>query len=523
MTSENSKKMTRRQFAAKTSLLAGGLSALPNLIAANESSHNQKNQSAINNTLTSPLNHKGFIDDNFLLHNKTAEILYHEYAKNLPIIDYHCHLSPREISSNKQFENLTQIWLAGDHYKMRAMRANGVDEKFITGDANDYDKFMKWAETIPYTIRNPLFHWTHLELLRYFNINTVLNQLTAKEIYDKATSLLNTEDYRVQNLILKQNVEIICTTDDPVDTLQDHKNILSQKFPVKVFPTWRPDKILAAEDLDKYNHYLDSLSEISNEPIISYQNLIDAFSKRQKYFHSLGCKLSDHGLEQFFFEPYTHAVIKKIFNKIRAKKTISKVELLQFKTATLVQLCEMNQELGWVQQFHVGALRNNNTFMYNKLGADKGFDSIGDFEMGKSMSRFFDCLAQKQKLAKTIVYNLNPRDNELFVTMIGNYNDGSFPGKMQYGSAWWFLDQKDGIEKQINALSNHGLLGRFVGMLTDSRSFLSFPRHEYFRRILCNIIGKDVESNELPYDLQWLGKIIENVCYYNAKEYFNFK
>jgi len=465
---------------------------------------------------------KEFMDDNFLLQSKTAEILYHEYAKDLPVIDYHCHLPPDEIAQDKQFENLTKIWLDGDHYKWRAMRANGVNEEYCTGSASDRDKFMKWAETVPFTVRNPLYHWTHLELRRYFGISNILNSLSADKVYSKANSLLNTQEFKVRNLMRKMKVEVVCTTDDPVDSLEYHKKIKDDGFEIKVYPTWRPDKAMAVENPAAYNLYIDKLSDISGIDISSSNDLFHALKVRQDYFESLGCRVSDHGLETIYAEDFTEKEISEIFRKIRGGKSLDLQEVLRFKSALLLQFAEMDHEKGWIQQFHLGALRNNNTRLFNKLGPDKGFDSIGDFEIARPMSKFLDTLDQKGKLAKTIIYNLNPRDNELIATMTGNFNDGVTPGKIQFGSGWWFLDQKDGMERQINALSNLGLLSRFVGMLTDSRSFLSYPRHEYFRRILCNILGNDVERGELPRDMEWLGKIVKGICYYNAKEYFRF-
>jgi len=465
---------------------------------------------------------KAFMDENFLLQGKTAEIMYHEYAKDLPVIDYHCHLPPDEIAEDKQFESLTKIWLDGDHYKWRAMRANGVDERYCTGSAPDREKFLKWAETVPFTIRNPLYHWTHLELRRYFGINSILNSLSADEVYSKANSLLKTDDYRVRNLMRMMKVEVVCTTDDPADTLEHHKKIKDEEFEIKVFPTWRPDKAMAVENTSGYNTYIDKLSQASGLEIIIYSDLLDALKVRQDHFESMGCRVSDHGLETIYAEDFTEKEIAEIFKKVRGGKSLNRSEILKFKSALLIRFAEMDHEKGWIQQFHLGALRNNNTRMFTRLGPDKGFDSIGDFEVARPMSKFLDALEQKGKLTKTIIYNLNPRDNELIATMTGNFNDGYIPGKMQFGSGWWFLDQKDGMEMQINALSNLGLLSRFVGMLTDSRSFLSYPRHEYFRRILCNIIGNDVENGEVPDDKEWLGKIVQGICYYNAKEYFNF-
>lgn len=466
---------------------------------------------------------KPFMDDNFILQTKTAEYLYHEHAKKMPVIDYHCHLIPEQIANNKKFENITQPWLYGDHYKWRAMRTNGVDEKYCTGDASDWEKFEKWAETVPHTLRNPLFHWTHLELKAYFNITDILSPQTAKAIYEKASGMLQSEDYRVQGLLKKMNVEVVCTTDDPVDNLEHHISIAESGIALKVFPTWRPDKAMAVEDVQSYNTYLDKLAEVSGIEIKSYTSLIEALKKRHDFFHENGCRLSDHGLENFYAELYTQTEIDAIFLKIRGGAALTKDEILKFKSATLYDFALMDHSRGWTQQFHIGAMRNNSTRMFRTLGPDTGFDSIGDYSVATPMSRFLDKLDTDNKLAKTILYNLNPADNEVLATMLGNFQDGSVPGKLQFGSGWWFLDQKDGMEKQMNALSNLGLLSRFVGMLTDSRSFLSYPRHEYFRRILCNLLGKDVENGELPNDKTLLGSMVENICYYNAKNFFNFK
>jgi len=465
---------------------------------------------------------KKFLDNNFLLENKTAEMLYHEHAKNMPVIDYHCHLSPSEIAEDKIFKNITRIWLNGDHYKWRAMRANGIPEQFITGDASDIDKFKKWAETVPNTLRNPLYHWTHLELNRYFGIQKLLNPGTAVEIYNETSEKLSSAEFSVRNLLRRMKVEVVCTTDDPVDSLEYHRMINNDGFEIKVLPAWRPDKSMAVENPGFYNNYLDQLASVSDLDINTFQSLLEALQKRHDYFHQQGCRLSDHGLETFYAEPFNDSEIAVIFKRIRSGNFLTLDEILKFKSAMLIIFGEMDHEKNWAQQFHIGAIRNNNSRMFKTLGPDIGFDSIGDFEIAKSMSKLFDRLDSKNMLAKTIVYNLNPRDNELLISMIYNFNDGTVPGKMQYGSGWWFLDQKDGIEKQLNALSNMGLLSRFVGMLTDSRSFLSYPRHEYFRRILCNLIGKDVENGELPNEPEHLGKMVENICYYNARDYFGF-
>ena len=465
---------------------------------------------------------KKFLDKNFILENGTAEKLYHDHAAKMPIIDYHCHLSPEDIAADRKFENLTKIWLDGDHYKWRAMRSNGIDEKFITGDSDDYSKFQKWAETVPFTMRNPLYHWTHMELQRPFGVRKILNADSAREIYDTCTSQLQKDDFSCRGLLNQFNVRVVCTTDDPTDSLEHHKFIKESGFNVKVLPTFRPDKAMAVEDQGSFNAYLDKLESASNIDITEFNHLIDAIKSRHDFFDTLGGKLSDHGLEQIYAEDYSDQEIKAIFDKIRNGNDLNPTEILKFKSAMLIHFGIMDHEKGWTQQFHLGALRNNNSRMVEKIGPDSGFDSIGDFEMARPISRFLDKLDSENQLAKTILYNLNPRDNYIIGTMIGNFNDGSIPGKVNFGTGWWFLDQKNGMEMQINALSNLGLLSRFLGMLTDSRSFLSYPRHDYFRRILCNLIGKDVENGELPNDLDWLGKMVENISYNNAKEYFNF-
>ncbi len=465
---------------------------------------------------------KQFISNDFLLHSKTAEILYHEYAKDLPIIDYHNHLPPEEIASDKNFENLTKIWLDGDHYKWRAMRANGVDEKYITGDAGDFEKFKKWAETVPYTLRNPLYHWTHMELQEPFGIHALLNKETAEIVYNDCSEKLRTKPFSVHNLLRKANVEILCTTDDPIDSLEHHKKIKESDFEIKVLPTFRPDKAMVIEDVEIFNEYVTALSKISDVDISNYGDFCEALKKRHDFFHEMGCRLSDHGLDWIYAEDYNEQEIATIFLKAKLKKSLTTIEVSKFKSAMLVFLATLDSEKNWVQQFHLGALRNNNSSMMKKIGADGGYDSIGDVEQAKPLSKFLNKLEENGKLAKTILYNLNPKDSEVFAAMVGNFNNEAVIGKMQYGAAWWFLDQKDGMEKQMNVLSNFGLLSRFVGMLTDSRSFLSYSRHEYFRRILCNLLGEDVERGELPKDIELLGKMVQDICYYNAKNYFNF-
>jgi glucuronate isomerase len=465
---------------------------------------------------------KKFVDEHFLLQTPTAQKLYHEFAKSMPIIDYHCHLPPDQIANDTQFENLTQVWLYGDHYKWRAMRTNGVNEEFITGNKSDYEKFEKWAATVPYTLRNPLYHWTHLELQRYFGVNDILDATTAKKVYEACTAKLQTKEYSVRGLLRKMNVKVVCTTDDPVDNLEYHKKIKADNLDVKVLPAYRPDKAMNVDDAAAFNAYVAKVEAASNTSVGSYSDYLSALKKQHDFFATMGCGVSDHGLEQIYAEDYTENEIKNAFDKIRGGKELSYEENLKFKSAMLVEFAKWDWEKGWVQQYHLGALRNNNSRMLKRLGPDTGWDSIGDFSQGRALARFLNKLDTNNQLAKTILYNLNPADNELMATMIGNFNDGSVAGKIQFGSAWWFLDQKDGMTKQMNALSNMGLLSKFVGMLTDSRSFLSFPRHEYFRRLLCNLFGDEIENGELPADIEWIGKVIQDICFNNAKNYFNW-
>lgn len=465
---------------------------------------------------------KNFLDENFLLETKTAEKLYHDYAKDMPVIDYHNHLIPEQIANDINFENITQVWLYGDHYKWRAMRANGVDEYYITGGATDLEKFKKWAETVPYTLRNPLYHWTHLELQRYFDIHEVLSADNAERIYNECTAKLQTPEYSVQNLLRKMKVETLCTTDDPLDSLEFHQKIKNDGVDIKVLPAFRPDKAMNADDVAGLNAYINKLAELTGAEINDYDTYLSALKARHDYFAANGCSVSDHGLEQIYAEDYTLEEVKAIFEKIRNNAVLTLEENLKFKSAMLFEFALWDHEKGWVQQYHLGALRNNNNRLLSQLGPDTGFDSIGDFSQAKQLSKFLNNLDSQNRLAKTILYNLNPADNELMATMIGNYNDGTVAGKVQWGSGWWFLDQKDGMIKQINALSNMGLLSRFVGMLTDSRSFLSYPRHEYFRRILCNLFAEDVEKGELPNDTEWIGQVVQDICYNNAKSYFDF-
>ncbi|MDE6654473.1 MAG: glucuronate isomerase [Muribaculaceae bacterium] len=468
---------------------------------------------------------KQFNDENFLLQTPTAERLYHDHAAKMPIIDYHCHLIPEYVANNHKFDNLSKIWLEGDHYKWRAMRSNGVAERFCTGkDTTDWEKFEKWAETVPYTMGNPLYHWTHLELKTAFGVTDLLSPKTAKEIYDNCTAQLQNPDRYARGLMQHYNVEVVCTTDDPIDSLEYHLKVKNDNFGVKMLPTWRPDKAMAVENPAEYKEYLDKLAEVSGVKINKFADLIQALQVRHDFFAEVGCRLADHGIEEFYAEDYTPAEIEDIFDKVYSGKELTKEEIAKFKTAMMVEFAIMDHDAGWTQQFHYGAIRNNNSLMMKQLGPDTGFDSIGDFTVAKNMSKFLDKLASQDKLAKTIIYNLNPRDNELVATMLGNFQDGRYgPGKIQFGSGWWFLDQKDGMEKQMTALSLLGLLSRFVGMLTDSRSFLSYPRHEYFRRTLCNLLGNQVEQGLLPAsELDFIGKMVENISYNNAKEYFKF-
>lgn len=465
-----------------------------------------------------------YMHEDFLLLNETARRLYHDHAAKMPIYDYHCHLQAGQIAEDKQFDNLTQIWLYGDHYKWRAMRTNGVAEKYCTGDATDWEKFQQWAATVPACLRNPLYHWTHLELKNPFGITTmVLNADTARDIYDRCGQMLHSKPFSVRNIMRSWNVKLVCTTEDPLDSLEHHQAIRKSGFDIKVHTAWRPDKAMAIDTPDALNTWIDKLAELTDFTISNFDEYIEAIRKRQDYFHTNGCRVSDHGLDKPYAADYTDSQIRAIFLKLRSKKELSEQECTQFKSAMLVEFGLMNFQKGWVQQFHMGALRNNNSRMFAALGPDTGFDSIGDFDVALPLSRYLDRLDSQGTLAKTILYNINPKDNEVLATMLGNFQDGLTPGKLQFGSGWWFLDQMDGMIKQINALSNLGLLSRFIGMLTDSRSFLSYARHEYFRRILCNLLGEEVEKGFWPKDISLLGKMVEDISYNNARHYFDME
>ena len=461
-----------------------------------------------------------FLTEDFLLQNKPAKRLYHEYAAKLPIYDYHNHLPADQIAGDVKFPTITRAWLAEDHYKWRAMRANGIPEEFITGKANDCEKFEKWAQTVPYCLCNPLYHWTHLELKNYFGIKKPLGPETAGEIYDACNEMLGTKEFSVRNLLRKNNVELTCGIEQPLNSLEHYKKIRQDGFKIKVHTAFLTDKTFIFSSIPELNSWINQLAEICNTDINNFDSYIQAVRRRHSYFHENGCRISDRGIPAIYAEDYTAGEIEKIFLKIRTGKDLDEVEKLKFKSAMMYENAIMDAEKGWVQQIHLGVIRNNRTRMMKTFGVDAGCDSMADLPIAVPLARFFDRLDANAKLPKTIIYNLNPSKNEVVITMLGNFQDGSAAGKMQYGAAWWFLDQKDGIEKHLAALSNMGLLSRFIGMLTDSRSFFSFSRHEYFRRVLCNFLGSYVEQGLLPGDLPALGKMIEDICYNNAKNYF---
>lgn len=462
------------------------------------------------------------MDEDFMLQSKTAKTLYHDYAEKMPIIDYHCHLNPKEIAENKRYRNITEIWLGGDHYKWRAIRSNGIDEKYITGNSDDKQKFMKWAETMPYLIGNPLYHWTHLELKRFFGIDRVLSPSSAEAIWEQCNDMLQRDDFSARSLIIRSNVETICTTDDPADTLEYHRLIRKDaSFPVKVYPSFRPDKALNI-NMDGFRDYIAKLGLAANINISSVKDLKEALRNRLDYFSDNGCKVSDHGLEYAIYVHAAETEVEAIFQSVMNGKTLTQAEADRYRTHMLVFLGREYAKRGWVMQLHMGTIRNINSRMYRAIGPDTGFDAIGDSHQAKSLAAFLDALDSTGELPKTILYSLNPRDNETLATIMGSFQGTEAPGKVQLGSAWWFNDQKDGMEKQMKDLASLGLLRRFVGMLTDSRSFLSYTRHEYFRRILCNILGNWAENGEVYADMEMLGAMVQEICYYNAKNYFGF-
>ena len=461
-----------------------------------------------------------FITDDFLLQNDTARTLYHEYAKNEPIFDYHCHLPPEDVAGNRRFANLFEIWLEGDHYKWRAMRANGVPEPLCTGDADPYEKFLAWCKTVPHTLRNPLYHWSHLELQRYFDIDLPINEDTAKEIWETGNETLKSDDLSAHGILKRFKVKVVGTTDDPTDSLENHQAIQSMDLDTKVIPTFRPDKGLQVDNPTAFNEWVGRLSEVAGIAIDSLSSFLDALKKRHDFFHEMGGRLTDHGLERCFYAETSEATVSNVFNNARKGTAATKSEREQFGFFLMREVGRWNAEKAWTMQLHLGALRSNNTRMFNAVGPDTGFDSIGDTPQVETMGKFFDSLDQTNQLPKTVVYNLNWSDNYSVATMLGNFQDGVIPGKMQLGTGWWHLDQKEAMAAQMNALSNLGLFPRFVGMLTDSRSFLSYPRHEYFRRILCNLVGTDVENGELPKDMELVGGMVRNICYQNAVDYF---
>jgi glucuronate isomerase len=465
---------------------------------------------------------KKFMDENFLLSNDTAINLYNNFAKDMPIIDYHCHLNPKEIFENKQFKNITEAWLYGDHYKWRVMRAYGIEEKYITGDADDYEKFIAWAKVLPMTIGNPLYHWTHLELQRFFGVYEVLNEKTAPVIWEKVNKLLANEQFRALGLIEKSKVEVICTTDDPIDSLEYHIKLRESKdFNVKVLPTFRPDKAINIEKSD-FTQWIEKLGQVYDKKISNYSEFLEVLENRARFFNSVGCKVSDHGLDYMPYKESSMEEASKIFHKTLSGEPISLEEIEKYKTFTLKFFGTIYFKFGWVMQLHTNVVRNSNTRMFKTIGPDTGFDSINDYEVSNQLSRFLNSLDVDNSLPKTILYTLNPKDNYVLATTMGCFQGEGLKGKIQLGSAWWFLDNKDGMIEQMKTLANVGLLSCFVGMLTDSRSFLSYTRHEYFRRILCNLLGEWVEDGEVPEDMEHLGAIVKDICYFNSKEYFGF-
>ena len=465
-----------------------------------------------------------FIKDDFMLETSSGRRLYHEYASEMPIIDYHCHLSPREIAQDKYWENITGVWLHGDHYKWRAMRSCGIEERYCSGEASDWEKFEAFASVMPYLIRNPIYHWSHLELARYFGISDcLLGSQTAKEIWERTREVMGSGLISARKVMQKSNVKVVCTTDDPTDSLEYHESIAAdESFDIKVLPTWRPDKGMAVESPKLFNAWVDRLEAVANVAVNSFQNYLEAIRIRHDFFDEAGCKLSDYAISSVHANAYTNVEIEYIFQKIRTGTALNTEEIDKLKSAMLYEYAGMDYESGWTVQLHIGALRNNNSRLFDKLGPDIGCDSIDDQCYARDLARFLDRLDREGRLAKTIIYNLNPKDNEMIATMIGNFQDSSAQGKIQFGSGWWFLDQKNGMERHIEALSQLGVLSKFVGMLTDSRSFLSYTRHEYFRRILCNVLGKDMDMGLIPMDMELVGNIVRDICFGNANNYFGF-
>ena len=463
----------------------------------------------------------GFIGENFLLHNQTARTLYERYAAAQPIVDYHCHVQARDIADDRQFSNLFEVWLEGDHYKWRAMRANAVPERYCTGDASDYEKFMAWARTVPHTVRNPLYHWTHLELLRYFGIEETLDESSAPAIWRRANLQLS-ESLTVRAILRKFKVDVVCTTDDAADSLEHNRRIAQSELETRVFPTFRPDRVFRTSDIASFNTWVDRLSAAADVEVTRLTDLLTALRRRHDAFHELGCRASDHGLDVCFAEFCSEAEATRIFAELRSGRAVSKENQAKFASFMLLYTAHLDAEKGWVKQLHLGALRNANSVMFRQLGADTGFDSIGDWNQAVAVGAFLARLSEEGALPQVILYNANPADNYVLATMAGNFQDGTCAGKIQFGAAWWFLDQRDGMRWQLNALSNTGLLSHFVGMVTDSRSWMSYPRHEYFRRLLCNILGEEIESGELPNDHALVGQMIERICYQNARQYFGF-
>ncbi len=464
-----------------------------------------------------------FIHPDFLLQSPSARRLYHEFARDEPILDYHNHLSPGDIADNHRFENLSEIWLGGDHYKWRAMRANGVEERFCTGDATPFEKFFAWAKTVPQTLRNPLYHWTHLELARGFGITELLSEHNAPRVWEEANALLATPEFRAQGILKRFDVRTLCTTDDPANSLEHHQTIARSGCQTRVYPTFRPDNAFGVEAPAAFNSWLDKLGRITNRDIEGVDDLLGALEKRHADFHAVGCRLSDHGLTQAPADFPSESEASAIFERTRAGTPATAQQRARFAGFLMLFLGELDARRGWTKQLHLGAQRNNNSRAFQTLGLDTGFDSVGDWPQAQTLGRFLDALDSRGSLPKTIIYNLNPADNYAMATMAGNFQDGSIAGKIQFGSGWWFLDQKEAMEWQLNALSNNGLLSRFIGMLTDSRSFLSFPRHEYFRRVLCNLVGRDMEAGELPDDFELVGTMIRRICYANARDYLGLE